>query len=125
MLPDVLKGFKGEKLSGKQRKLNFKMIAPPPKFMQEALLQVVMVFIICNDQVSKPDCLQETTKLTSDQIQALLLVNKDSFQKVLIVVWPGTKIQGLLLLHDVSTQLHNEFIKWMKEVKTAIEVSTY
>ena len=53
MPPDVLKVFKGEKSSGKQKKLDFKVVAPPPKFMREALLQVVMVFIVCNDQVSK------------------------------------------------------------------------
>ena len=58
-------------------------------------------------------------------LQSLTVVNKALFQNCLAAMRPNTKPNDLPLTHDVTTYLHNSFIKWIESLKDWIQVCTH
>ena len=51
-----------------------------------------------------------------------MLANKVTFHNILVIMRPRTKNSDLSSLFEVSTHLHNEFVKWMEGLKKEISV---
>ncbi|KAH9035943.1 hypothetical protein EDB85DRAFT_1822130, partial [Lactarius pseudohatsudake] len=71
----------------------------------EAALHAVAQFVACDDQ-------------------AFAVANKRLFHNCLVSMRPKTKVSDLLSSHDVSIYIHNECVKWLKQLWREITVST-
>jgi hypothetical protein len=55
--------------------------------------------------------------------KALAVADKAVFCNCLVAMRPNAVQQDILSTHDVTTHIHNEFVKWLKELKEDIQVS--
>ncbi|KAF8232230.1 hypothetical protein L208DRAFT_1273067, partial [Tricholoma matsutake] len=98
------RGIKGER----QGTLD-KLIKEPSEllvFTHENVLHSVTQFVAVNDQ-------------------SLSVANKTTFHNCLVVMRPKSILQDLPTTHDVTSHLHNEFVKWLTQLKNDIKVSVY
>ena len=92
----------------------------PAEFSQEGILKAVAEFIVCNDQVSMDDLCAVTGCFNI--LQSLLMANKATFRNCLIAMRPKSTAADLPLTHDVSTYIHNTFVKFLDKLKGWIQV---
>jgi len=95
----------------------------PKEFSRNALLHALAQLVACDDQVSERGGGSESTENYSHSPQAFALVSKAVFRNCLTVMRPKTRTKELLSCHDVMAYLHNAFIKFITEMRQAIEVS--
>jgi len=55
--------------------------------------------------------------------QALALAEKPIFRNCLVAMRPKTTRKDLPSRHDIEVYIHNEFVDWLKMLKTEIIVS--
>ena len=55
--------------------------------------------------------------------KALAVADKVVFRNCLVAMRPKAEQQDIPSTHDVATYIHNEFVKWLKELKDEIQVS--
>lgn len=56
-------------------------------------------------------------------LQSLLVANKATFRNCLVAMRPKSTTADLPSTHDISTYIHNAFIKFLDELKGQIQVS--
>jgi hypothetical protein len=56
-------------------------------------------------------------------IQALALTEKPVFRNCLVAMRPKTTRKDLPSRHDIEVYIHNEFVSWLKMLKTEIIAS--
>jgi len=95
----------------------------PKEFSRDALLHALAQLVACDDQVSEQGGGSESTETYSRSPQAFALVSKAVFWNCLTVMCPKTRTKELPSCHDVMAYLHNAFIKFITEMRQAIEVS--
>lgn len=59
----------------------------------------------------------------TDVLQALTLPGKGVFRNCLVSMCPQATCNDVPSTHDVTTYIHNEFVKFMQELKQSIMVS--
>jgi hypothetical protein len=57
------------------------------------------------------------------RFKALAVADKAVFRNCLVAMRPKAGRQDIPSTHDVATYIHNEFVKWLKELKDKIQVS--
>ncbi|KAH8982300.1 hypothetical protein EDB83DRAFT_2241625, partial [Lactarius deliciosus] len=107
--PKLAKAQEKEKIDRAQVKtqmtLDDKFVSHTETFTQEAALHAVAQFVACNDQ-------------------AFAVVNNKLFRNCLVSMRPKTKVSDLPSSHDVGIYVHNECLKWLKQLWKEITVST-
>ena len=93
----------------------------PKEFSSEALLHSLTQLVTCDDQVSEIGLLKG--KETYVLLKAFALVSKAVFRNCLVVMRPKTRTKEFLGPYDIETHLQNEYIKFMDQIKQAIQVS--
>ncbi|KAH9012951.1 hypothetical protein EDB83DRAFT_2233517 [Lactarius deliciosus] len=83
----------------------FARVSHTEAFTREAALQAVAQFVACDDQ-------------------AFAVANNKLFQDCLVSMRPKTKASDLPSSHDVGVYVHNECLKWLKQLWKEITVST-
>ena len=53
----------------------------------------------------------------------MAVAGKDLFRNCLVAMKPKAVRNDMPSTHDVTTYIHNEFVKWLKELKSDILVS--
>ena len=56
--------------------------------------------------------------------QSLLIANKTTFHNCLVAMCPQSSGNDLPSTHEISTYIHNAFIRFIDNLKTQIQVST-
>ncbi|KAG1859619.1 hypothetical protein DFJ58DRAFT_609671, partial [Suillus subalutaceus] len=67
-------------------------------FSRDSVLCAVAEFIVCDDQ-------------------SLAVANKTTFRNCLVTMRPASTTAELPLTHDITTYIHNAFIKLIESVK--------
>ena len=93
------------------------------KFLQEGVLKAVAKFIICDNQVGVVIILIVCVARCFNILQSLLMANKATFQNCLIAMRLKLTTADLPSTHDISTYIHNAFVKFLDELKGQIQVS--
>ncbi|KAF8233069.1 hypothetical protein L208DRAFT_1073234, partial [Tricholoma matsutake] len=93
-------------MKGKQPKLDgtFERITGPKEFTHDGILHTVSQFVACNDQ-------------------SLAMANKASFCNCLVSMRPKSITKDMPSTHNVTTYIHNQFVKRLKELKGDILIS--
>ncbi|KAF8231986.1 hypothetical protein L208DRAFT_1274453, partial [Tricholoma matsutake] len=93
-------------MKGKQLKLDgtFERVMGPKEFTCDGVLDAVSWFVACNDQ-------------------SLAMANKASFCNCLVSMRPKSITKDILSTHNVTTYIHNQFVKQLEELKGDILVS--
>ena len=63
--------------------------------------------------------------LTIEHLQPLALADNPAFRNAMISMRPKSTTADLPSTHDVKVHLHNEFVKYMKDLKESIIVSGF
>ena len=58
-----------------------------------------------------------------ENLKALAVAGKDLFRNCLVAMKPKAVRNDMPSTHDVTTYIHNQFVKWLKELKSDILVS--
>ena len=90
------------------------------KFLQKGVLKAVAKFIICDNQVGVVIILIVCVTECFNILQSLLVANKATFQNCLVAMRPKLTTADLPLTHDISTYIHNAFVKFLDELKGQI-----
>jgi len=91
------------------------------KFTRTNVLHVVTQFIAVDNQVSTYNFIQF---YAPDKFpQSLAVVNKTTFRNCLVSMRPSTMTHDLPTTHGVVNHLHNEFVRWLRQLNADIEVS--
>jgi hypothetical protein len=61
--------------------------------------------------------------LTCPNVKALAVASNKLFRNCLVSMRPKTKLAELPSSHDVGVYIHNECVKWLKQLKEDITVS--
>ena len=93
----------------------------PKEFSSKALLHSLTQLVTCDDQVSEIGRLKG--QKTHILLKAFALVSKAVFRNCLVVMRPKTRTKEFLGPYDIETHLQNEYIKFMDQIKQAIQVS--
>ncbi|KAF8220039.1 hypothetical protein L208DRAFT_1127592, partial [Tricholoma matsutake] len=93
-------------MKGKQLKLDgtFERVTGPKEFMHDGILDAVSQFVVCNDQ-------------------SLAVANKASFHNCLVSMRPKSITKDIPSTHNVTTYIHNQFVKQLEELKGDILIS--
>ena len=97
----------------------------PKEFSRNALLHALAQLVACDDQVSERGGGSESTENYSHSPQAFALVSKAVFWYCLTVMHSKTRTKKLPSCHNVTAYFHNTFIKFITEMRQAIEVSPW
>ncbi|KAG6905216.1 hypothetical protein DXG01_004119 [Tephrocybe rancida] len=92
---------KTDKKKSVQRTIEFEKVQPVKEFLRE----VVVDRVAC---------------LTAVDDQSLALANKAVFRNILVAMRPKATSADLPSTYDVKVHIHNEFVKWLKELKDDI-----
>ncbi|KAF8238335.1 hypothetical protein L208DRAFT_1242783, partial [Tricholoma matsutake] len=65
------------------------------------------------------------TQFVAVDDQFLSVAAKTTFRNCLVAMRPKSNSQDLLTTQDVTSHLHNKFVKWLAQLKNNIEVSVY
>jgi hypothetical protein len=89
------------------------------EFSREGILKAVAEFIVCDDQVGD---VNDTRDWCFNILQSLAVMNKATFRNCLVAMRPKTANIDLPSTHDISSYIHNAFIKFLNELKGEIQV---
>ncbi|KAG2343182.1 hypothetical protein BDR05DRAFT_884642 [Suillus weaverae] len=76
------------------------------EFSRDTILHAVAEFVVCNNQ-------------------SLALANKTTFRNCLVAMRPAATIVDLPSMHDITTYIHNSFIKLIKDIKDEMQVCVF
>ena len=113
-----------EKLKGKKQTKIDNMLEKsraPHEFTREGVLHAVAQFVACDDQVAPLVVLMCLSYWWLEK--ALAVAGKDLFRNCLVAMKPKAVRSDMPSTHDVTTYIHNQFVKWLKELKSDILVS--
>ena len=120
----VLRAIEEEKLNGGKAQVKIYQVlektAGPWEFSREDVLHAVVQFVACDDQVWL-----EVLKylLYWWMVKSLAVAGKDLFRNCLSAMRPKAVKRDMPSTHDVTTYIHNQFVNWLKELKSDISVS--
>jgi hypothetical protein len=100
-------------------------------FTREAVLHAVSQFVACDDQVSMKLVIsgqyllvvRYATTRHRVTLQAFAVANNKLFRNCLVAMRPKTKTSELPSSHDVGVYVHNESVRWLKQLRKEITVS--
>ncbi|KAG1748009.1 uncharacterized protein EDB91DRAFT_1048347 [Suillus paluster] len=73
------------------------------EFSRDSVLHAVVEFVVCDDQ-------------------SLVLANNTTFRNCLVAMHPAATVADLPSTHNVTTYIHNSFIKLIKDIKAEMQV---
>ncbi|KAF8237002.1 hypothetical protein L208DRAFT_1250077, partial [Tricholoma matsutake] len=74
---------------------------------------------------TQDNVLHSVTQFVAVDDQSLSVAAKTTFCNCLVAMHLKSNSQDLPTTHDVASHLHNEFVKWLAQLKNNIEVSVY
>ncbi len=105
-----------------QQMLGFQSVTGPREFMRDGILHAVANLIVTNNQVSTiHQCHRQGLTIVS---QPLVLADNAAFRNTLVAMRPKSTTKDLASSHDVQAHIHNRFVKYMKDLKEEIRVSS-
>jgi hypothetical protein len=93
------------------------------EFSREGVLKAVAEFIVCDNQVGVVIILIVCVTRCLNILQSLLVANKATFRNCPVAMRPKSTTADLPSTHDISTYIHNAFVKFLDELKGQIQVS--
>ncbi|KAF8465456.1 hypothetical protein DFH94DRAFT_639749, partial [Russula ochroleuca] len=103
--PKLLQAQEEEKKVKLQTTLDNTLVNRTEVFMRQMVLHTVAQFVACDNQ-------------------AFSVANNKLFRNCLVLMRPKTRSSDVLSSHDVGVYIHNECIKWLKQLKEEITVSS-
>lgn len=100
----------------------FQKAEKKPEFSRDSVLHAVAEFIVCDDQVKSFSVLWS---IDDNSYQSLVVANKTTFRNCLVAMRPASTTTELPSTHDITTYIHNAFIKLIESVKADIQVSFF
>jgi hypothetical protein len=105
-----------------QQMLGFQSVTGPCEFTRDGALHVVANLIVTNNQVStNHQCHRHGLTIVS---QPLALADNAAFRNALVAMRPKSTTKDLASSHEVQAHIHNGFVKYMKDLKEEIRVSS-
>jgi hypothetical protein len=128
--PKLAQAQAEEKKEMLQTKLDNTFLVHPEVFTREAVLHAVAQFVACDDQVSTMSnisgpgqYLPVHSPASCPWLQAFAVANNKLFRNCLVSMRPKTKSSDIPSSHDVGVYIHNECVKWLKQLREEITVS--
>ncbi|KAM6503160.1 hypothetical protein JOM56_000103, partial [Amanita muscaria] len=81
----------------------FTTLTMPTEFTRDAIQVAVAQFVVCDDQ-------------------SLAVASKTTFRNCLVTMRPKTRTSELPTMHDITTYIHNMFVKHLEDLKAAFQV---
>jgi hypothetical protein len=129
--PKLAQAQEKEKKEKLQTRLDDMYVTRQEVFTREAVLHAVSQFVACDDQVSMKLVIsgqyllvvRYATTRHRVTLQAFAVANNKLFRNCLVAMRPKTKTSELPSSHDVGVYVHNESVRWLKQLRKEITVS--
>ncbi|KIK00943.1 hypothetical protein K443DRAFT_36310, partial [Laccaria amethystina LaAM-08-1] len=71
---------------------------------------------------TRENTLHAVTQFVAVDDQSLSIANKTMFRNCLVAMRPKSRLHDLPTTHDIVNHLHNEFVRWLAQLKEDIDV---
>ena len=115
-----MKAGKTKPKQKQQVKLDRMLEKQQQEFTCNGVMEAVIKFVACDDQYGQNNFLNQCADV---QFKVLAVADKAVFCNCLVAMRPKAGWQDIPSTHNIATYIHNEFVKWLKELKDKIQVS--